>query len=31
MVLRLLGYERARNFDASYTAWARDPNTPVER
>jgi 3-mercaptopyruvate sulfurtransferase SseA len=28
LALTLLGHERVRNFDASFTAWANDSRTP---
>jgi 3-mercaptopyruvate sulfurtransferase SseA len=31
LALRLLGYEKARNFDASFGAWAQELEAPVER
>jgi 3-mercaptopyruvate sulfurtransferase SseA len=31
LALRLLGYENARNYDASWSEWGNDPETPVER
>jgi len=29
-VLRLLGYEKARNYDASMFEWANRQDTPME-
>ncbi|MFN2310947.1 MAG: sulfurtransferase [Spirochaetia bacterium] len=29
-VLRLLGYERVRNYSGSWLEWGNDPNTPIE-
>jgi 3-mercaptopyruvate sulfurtransferase SseA len=31
LVLKLLGYERARNYAASFGAWSRQPDTRIER
>lgn len=29
LVLRLLGYERVRNYDGSWGEWGNDPTTPI--
>jgi len=31
MVLKLLGYEKARTYAGSFGQWSRQPDTPVER
>jgi len=31
LVLKLLGYEKARNYAASFGAWSRQEDTPVEK
>lgn len=31
LVLRLLGYEKVRNYDASWQEWGNDPEVPIER
>ena len=30
MVLKLMGYENARNYDASWNDWANRDDTPLE-
>ncbi|MBI4216634.1 MAG: sulfurtransferase [Chloroflexi bacterium] len=29
--LRLLGYEKVRNYDGSWVEWGNDPSTPIEK
>lgn len=29
--LRLLGYEKVRNYDGSWVEWGNDPGTPIEK
>jgi 3-mercaptopyruvate sulfurtransferase SseA len=31
LVLKLLGYENARNYSGSFGQWSRQDETPVER
>ena len=31
IVLKILGFERARNYDGSFRQWSRDPDAPIER
>lgn len=31
LILKVLGYDRARNYDGSFRQWARDPDAPIER
>lgn len=31
LVLRLLGYERVSNYDASWQEWGNDPEVPIEK
>jgi 3-mercaptopyruvate sulfurtransferase SseA len=31
IVLKILGFERARTYDGSFRQWSRDPEAPIER
>ncbi len=31
MVLKLLGYDKARTYAGSFAQWSQQPDTPVER
>jgi 3-mercaptopyruvate sulfurtransferase SseA len=31
IVLKVLGFDRARNFDGSFQQWSRDEQAPIER
>jgi len=31
MILKLMGYDKARNYDGSFGEWSRQEDTQVER